>query len=130
MAEIGETTTAPPVRGETTRGDAPGNEPALLDRVADSWWIAAQLRQAILGGRYMHGEMHHFRLDAEAYFDQLQRTRELRDALAVAGPAKIHERTRAETTGHEPLCLEPVQRGADGRARCAEGRSKIGRAHV
>ena len=64
MAEIGETTTAPPVRGETTQGDAPGNEPALLDRVADSWWIAAQLRQAILGGRYMHGE----KLPAERQF--------------------------------------------------------------
>ncbi len=64
MAEIGETTTAPPVRGETTGGEAPGNEPALLDRVADSWWIAAQLRQAILGGRYMHGE----KLPAERQF--------------------------------------------------------------
>jgi DNA-binding FadR family transcriptional regulator len=57
MAEIGETTT------ETLRTET-GNEPALLDRVADSWWIAAQLRQAILGGRYMHGE----KLPAERQF--------------------------------------------------------------
>lgn len=58
MAEIGETTT------ETHRTETTGNEPALLDRVADSWWIAAQLRQAILGGRYMHGE----KLPAERQF--------------------------------------------------------------
>jgi DNA-binding FadR family transcriptional regulator len=58
MAEIGETNTS------TLRAEAAGGEPPLLDRVADSWWIAAQLRQAILGGRYMHGE----KLPAERQF--------------------------------------------------------------
>ena len=43
MAEIGETTTE-------------RIEAVITDTVAGSWWITAQLRQAILGGRYAYGE--------------------------------------------------------------------------
>src|SRR3984957_16748729 len=58
MAEIGETNTP------TLRADAVAGEPPLLDRGADSWWVAAQLRPAILCGRYMPGE----KLPAERQF--------------------------------------------------------------
>jgi DNA-binding FadR family transcriptional regulator len=51
IAEIGETTAA-------------GHEAVIADPVAGSWWITAQLRQAILGGRYVHGE----KLPAERQF--------------------------------------------------------------
>jgi DNA-binding FadR family transcriptional regulator len=51
MAEIGETTIAE-------------REAVITDPVPGSWWITAQLRQAILGGRYVHGE----KLPAERQF--------------------------------------------------------------
>jgi len=65
MAEIGETARGATAPGETAPGEtAPEAEAVITDPVTGSWWITARLRQAILGGRYAHGE----KLPAERQF--------------------------------------------------------------
>src|SRR5208283_570809 len=79
----------------------------------------------VAAGGVEHGEVHHLRLDPKTDLDELERTRQFGDTLAVAAAGKVDEGARAESPRHEPLRFEPAQGGADRGARCAQGRGQL-----